>query len=218
MAAKKRGRRPAADGNSLSREAFVRAAREVIEEHGVQAYSVRTLADQVGADPTAVYRYFPSLDSVLAAVVDDLYTGIEPPSAGTPRERLEALLLSVHERFYAHPNLVPLLVAAGAGRTSSVPIEAAGLALLEELGLRGEHLALCQRLLESYVVGTHAFDLGGAPTHLETRRMRMRQIDHPDIDAALRDLAAVDDINRRAFRAGLTVLLDHCESLAASAR
>lgn len=218
MAAKKRGRRPAADGNSLSRESFVRAAGEVIEQHGVQAYSVRTLADQVGADPSAVYRYFPSLDSVLSAVVDDLFSGLEPPTAGTPRERVEKLLLSVHEHFYAHPNLVPLLLVAGPDRQTSAPIEAAGVALLEELGLRGEQLALCHRLLESYVIGTHAFDLGGAPSHLETRRTRMRQIDHPDIDAALRDLAAVDDINRRAFRTGLTVLLDYCESLAASDR
>ncbi|MFM7253956.1 MAG: TetR/AcrR family transcriptional regulator [Ilumatobacteraceae bacterium] len=196
----------------------MRAAREVIEQHGVKAYSVRTLADQVGADPSAVYRYFPSLDSVLSAVVDDLFMGIEFPATGTPRERVEALLVSVHERFYAHPNLVPLLLAAGADRQTSVPIEAAGLALLEELGLRGEQLALCQRLLESYVIGTHAFDLGGAPSHLESRRMRMRQVDHPDIDATLRDLAAVDDINRRAFRTGLTVLLDYCETLAASGR
>lgn len=218
MAAKKRGRRPAADGPSLSRETFIRAAREIIEANGVQAYSARSLADHLGVDPTAVYRYFQSIDGVLAGVVDGLLDGLELPAAGTPRQQLESLLVAAHERYYDHPNLVPLLLTSRETLPDSESIDKAGIALLEAMGLRGDDLALSHRLLESYIVGMHAFDLGGAPTHLEVRRARLRRIDHPDIDRAATSLEKVDELNRRAFLTGLRLLLDYCESLATTGR
>lgn len=218
MAAKKRGRRSASDGGALSREAFTRAAREIVEAHGVQAYSARSLADHLSVDPTAVYRYFPSIDGVLASVVDDLFDGIELPDSGTPRQRVESFLIAVHERFYDHPNLVPLLLISRDTLPETESLGRAGVALLDSMGLRGDDLALCHRLLESYLAGMHAFDLGGAPAHLEVRRARLRRIDHPDIDRAAASLEAVDELNRRSFLTGLRLLLDYCESRAATSK
>ncbi|MFZ9629046.1 MAG: TetR/AcrR family transcriptional regulator [Ilumatobacteraceae bacterium] len=213
MAARKKG--PAAGGGSsgLTREAFIRAATEIVEESGMQAYTARTLAERLGVDPTAVYRYFPSVESVLAAVVDELIFGVEAPSTGTPREQIEALLLGVHERFWAHPNLVPLLVSARDPLPNGATLSAAFVTMLERLGLHGDDLVLCHRMLESALIGTHSFDLGAAPMHLETRRARMRGIDNPDLDRALPTLTAVAELNQRAFRTSITVLLDYCETL-----
>jgi AcrR family transcriptional regulator len=205
--------RPRRKASGLSREVFVKAARDIVEEQGIDGYTARALADRLGVDATAVYRYFPSLDSVLAAAAGELMWTFTAPTEGTPRQRLEQLLLNVHEHFYSHPNLVPLLVTVGDEIPGGESINRVGVSLLEELGLRGDDLALCHRLLESYALGIHSIDLATAPQHLETRRKRLRQIDHPDLDRAAHSIEAVEELNRRAFRTGLTLLLDYCESL-----
>jgi AcrR family transcriptional regulator len=214
MSTQKATPRPRRTTSGLSREAFVKAARDIIEEQGISAYTARALADRLGVDATAVYRYFPSLDSVLAAAAGELMWPFSAPTEGTPRQRLEQLLLNVHDHFYSHPNLVPLLAAVGDEIPGGETINRVGVSLLEELGLHGDDLALCHRLLESYAIGMHSFDLSTAPHHLESRRKRLRQIDHPDIDRAANSIEAVEELNRRAFRTGLTLLLDYCESLA----
>ena len=214
MNTRKPTQRPRRKTTGLSREVFVKAARDIVEEQGIDAYTARALADRLSVDATAVYRYFPSLDSVLTAAAGELMWTISAPTEGTPRQRLEQLLLNVHEHFYSHPNLVPLLVAVGDEIPGGETMNRIGVSLLEELGLHGDDLALCHRLLESFVFGVHSIDLATAPLHLEARRKRLRQIDHPDLDRAAHSIEAVEELNRRAFRTGLTLLLDYCESLA----
>lgn len=200
-----------------SKTAYVAAATELIEEHGAAGFTVRTLAEKMGVDHTAVYRHFASLDDLTGAIVDNLMGEMlefQPSPRLSPRRRLEAFVLNVHEVFYAHPNLVPLLLrGSGAGRQGDA-ITRAGLDLLQELGLRGDDLAMCHQMLESFVVGTHAFDLAGAPHHLEVRRQRRRRIDHPELDRSTPTIEAVNELNDRAFRAGVTAIIDYCENLA----
>ncbi|CAN5672192.1 hypothetical protein BH10ACT9_BH10ACT9_05080 [soil metagenome] len=49
---------------------YIDAAVNLIENRGVGVLSARTLARAVGADPSALYRYFDGVDDVLRAVAD----------------------------------------------------------------------------------------------------------------------------------------------------
>lgn len=65
-----RRRRRTQGGEILSRDVYVDAAVNLIEQRGAGVLSARTLGRAVGADPTALYRYFDGVDDVLRAVAD----------------------------------------------------------------------------------------------------------------------------------------------------
>ena len=52
-----------------SRESIVEAARDLLAEGGVQALSMRAVANRVGVSATAIYHYFENKDALVHAVV-----------------------------------------------------------------------------------------------------------------------------------------------------
>ena len=55
-------------GSVLSAGLIVDAATSLVGEHGAAGLSVRRLGAALGCDPTAVYRYFASMDALMLAV------------------------------------------------------------------------------------------------------------------------------------------------------
>ena len=51
------------------RAAMLKAARTLQDEGGPDAIGLRAIARRVGVSPSAVYRYFPGRDRLLAALV-----------------------------------------------------------------------------------------------------------------------------------------------------
>jgi AcrR family transcriptional regulator len=72
----------------LTREIKEEARRQVAAE-GAQRLSLRAVARQLGMVSSAVYRYFPSRDSLLTALIIDAYDALgaaaEDADAGQPR-------------------------------------------------------------------------------------------------------------------------------------
>ncbi|KXU82948.1 hypothetical protein CI15_27895 [Paraburkholderia monticola] len=48
-----------------------RAAREILEQEGRAALSVSALAQRAGIAPSSIYKYFPTMDDLIAAIFDD---------------------------------------------------------------------------------------------------------------------------------------------------
>lgn len=201
----------------LTPDDYVAAALECVDEQGAAGLTAKTLGEKLGLDPTAVYRHFESL-SVLANAVVDRVVGLVldvPLRGDTPRARLAHRIETVHQVFYEHPNALALLLT-GTGLTPNANrMTAQAIDLLIEMGLTGQDVVVCHQMLESYIIGAHLFDLGGAPHHLTARRARFRSVDHPVLDRLYRDDNAVDTINRKSFASGIEALLDYCEGRAA---
>ena len=204
----------------LSREEFIAAALALVDERGFAALTIRSLGEAVGASHTAIYRHFPDVSALLTAVSDTLIAGSmadPPPDDASPRDRLVHRFRRIRAAFAAHPNIVIPTASTGGPRPVQLVWTRLVIGDLEAMGLTGERLVLAFRLLESFGTGTTMFDLGGAPDHLELRRLRMRSLDHADFDAANRTAADVAATNEAAFELGLRVLLDACEALVADA-
>lgn len=205
---------------SLTRDDFVTAALDYIDTHGAAMLTATTLGEAMGVHQTAIYRHLPSMEDLYGAILDRLFGEIldRPLPKGTPRARLRAHVMNAHQVFYEHPNVLGLVLSSRGDSPNADRVSKFGLSLLRDLGLTGQRLALCHQMLESYIVGTHIYDLGGAPYHLEIRRQRRRRIDDPDIDRSTPTVESVDTLNRAAFTAGLDALIDFCESQANAKR
>jgi AcrR family transcriptional regulator len=127
-----RGRRPAEQppgvqslGNRepLSRERIIAAAIDFIDTHGLPALTMRRLGQRLGVEAMAFYRYIPSredlLDAIVESVVDELYSDgdvyLEPRHGW--QDYLNRLAHGVRRIALAHPALFPLV----ATRPSEAP-------------------------------------------------------------------------------------------------
>jgi AcrR family transcriptional regulator len=76
------------------RVAILRAAAEVLEQHGVSALSLREAARRAGVSHNAPYRHFADREALLAALAAEgfaqLGTALDSAGAGGPRARGEA--------------------------------------------------------------------------------------------------------------------------------
>ena len=100
----------------LTRE-IKQEARRQLAAHGAQGLSLRAVARELGMVSSALYRYFPSRDELLTALIIDAYDALgeaaEAASAGRPaadlRGRWEATCHAVRNWALAHPHEYALI-------------------------------------------------------------------------------------------------------------
>lgn len=202
--------------DALTREAYADAALRVIDERGMAGLTTRALGEELGVHGTAVYRHFTTMDALVEAALARMLETSEVaiPETGTPRERLAGLLRSLRRAFAAHPNLaLPNLTMQD--EQATVAFVRAAIGLLEEMGLRGRDVAVAYQLLETFHVGTTAYDWGEFPEALEARRRGRRLVGDPVFDDCSRSLDDMITLNEDAYEVGLQAILDACERLAA---
>lgn len=132
----KRRRRQTKQGVVLSEELIVEAALRVLQYHGAAGLTVRRLGLALGADPTALYRYFRGIEDVVLAITDELLRrvaqGWEP--TGQWREDLRELGLRVHRVYVEHPQAGVLAASRVTGGAHEVQIIETVLGLLRSAG------------------------------------------------------------------------------------
>lgn len=200
-----------------STDDYVVAALRIIDEQGLEALTMRSLGEALGAHGTAVYRHFASRDELVNAVMNKVaeqMAGAMTVDEPDPRARLLSLMLAVREGLSAHPNLVSTVVNSTGTVAGATALSYSMIGALEEMGLHGRSLALSLQMIESYLVGATAFDFAGAPEHLEIRRQRRQFIGHPELVALSESQEQVFSINEEAFARGCHALLDTCATLA----
>jgi AcrR family transcriptional regulator len=128
-------------GPSLNRERVIAAALEIIDTEGLDAFSIRGLAQNLGVYPTAIYWYVPSRNAVLAGVVAEVLNNVTPEQDDVWTEWLRALFRNFRRQVRRHPNVAPL-IGAQLVSNSSIDFQMIDciLAKLEGAGFRGESL------------------------------------------------------------------------------
>ena len=118
IAGKKRGRRPL-----LDKEIIVAAALSLIEEQGVAALSLRSIARALDVTPMALYRYFATLEELLSHVFD-AFIASRNPLTDAPQDRgweawIAHVLASQCASLIENPGWMPHLVSIELGHAAS---------------------------------------------------------------------------------------------------
>lgn len=204
----------------LSRERILDAAQAVIDRDGDSALTFRRLGSELGADPTAAYRYFRSKDDLLLALADRLLgEAMDAANAQTSpadgwREILHSQSHALRDALVRHPRLAVLISV----RTTQGAQEARGieriLATLAEAGLSTREAVGVWRALADTVLAWSGFSAAyvALPEEAKARDAaawsttyrRLPANEYPHIHAARPYLDEYDD----AFDFAIGLLLD----------
>lgn len=137
----------------LGPDDFISAATEIVRAHGLEAFTMRHLADALGVSPMAAYRHFPSKTDLFAAMIDQVWAAaigtVEAQDDADPVEAIVQSLVGVRQRLIDQGELT-LLVAGPPPETRSealVRLWEAGLQRLRNAGFAESELHDLQRLL-----------------------------------------------------------------------
>jgi AcrR family transcriptional regulator len=208
-------RRSQAQPSGLSRERILVVALELASAEGVEALSMRRLAQELDVWPMSVYRYFQDKDALLDAMAADLMAQLpELPAIGSWRERMHDLLDEVARRLADAPGLAARLPRAFLAE-GALRLPEAGIAILLDAGFRRAEAASAWRALWSYTFGFATFGVESARA-VRSAVAGLHEDEYPalaEAGEAFADALA----SRDEFAAGLDRLLDGLEARAASA-
>jgi AcrR family transcriptional regulator len=112
----------------LDRDQLVSSALAIADTEGLDAVTIRRLAQEHDVTPMALYRHFSDKDDLLAAIADRLLADVAVPEPTDERwdHQLEALLVAFVAALRPHPAVAGLTL-------TRILITEPGLALAERL-------------------------------------------------------------------------------------
>ena len=129
------------DRTRLTKTAVVDQALKLADADGVEALTIRRLADQLGVTPMAIYWHFKNKEQLVSAVADHVMSEARPdvdPAAPWDR-RLRVMVEALLRVMRQHPSAPALLMAAD--KNGIEALNRATEAALELLGQAGFSLA-----------------------------------------------------------------------------
>jgi AcrR family transcriptional regulator len=215
--AARRRRRPTKTGVVLTEELIVDTALRLLKEAGTDALTVRRLGRALGADPTALYRYFRDTDDLLLAIADELIgrtLRVWRPT-GQWRADLRELGLRMHAGALAHPQASVLSAYRVTGRVHEIDAVETILGLLRGAGFPDREAVPLYHAFVDQALAFAALDAANASLPRAARAAerevwhstyaRLPADTHPNIAAAARHLVA--DMPHSSYPVALDLFL-----------
>lgn len=134
----------------LNRDELISTALAVADGDGLEAVTIRRVAQLHEVTPMALYRHFPDKDGLFDAVTERLLTDVRVPDPdGRPwHEQMHDLLTGFLAALRPHPNAAELVLTRMFSSEPGLELTERTLALLSEAGMPVEQGAetACQAL------------------------------------------------------------------------
>ena len=136
------------------------AALKLIDRDGVDGFSMRKLATELGVEAMSLYRHAPGKDAILDGVIDEVAAGVVlDPASPDWRAQVRLFALGLREQLVTHPNVFRLVLV----RPLTTPLPLRGpsvlrateqlLEVLSRGGLDRPAAAAAYRRIISFVMG-----------------------------------------------------------------
>ncbi|MFI7066374.1 TetR/AcrR family transcriptional regulator C-terminal domain-containing protein [Kribbella sp. NPDC050124] len=157
---------PEATRAPLSRDDIVRTAVKVLDRDGLESFSMRRMAAELGTAATsALYWRVANKNDLLELAVDEvLGEALVPAERGDWRDQVTALATAAYEALWAHPWAPQLLAShAGLGPNYQTLAERV-LNVLISAGFKGVHLDAAMSAIFHYLIGAAVTDAAWTAT------------------------------------------------------
>ena len=199
-------------------------ALRLVDEHGMEALSMRRLAAELGVDPMAIYHHLPGKDAVISGLVGTVFAGMRVPQAESIRwqDRVRDFAWALRGLVRAHPNLALHVIRnAAVGVVAALEASEVLYEALEASGLPPQTVLRTADLVVDYVNGFALAEFSGPLGQPGDRRELLAQLEERPAErfpAMRRVLGALSDDELRVdFEFGLDVILSGLERIAGRA-
>jgi Transcriptional regulator len=164
-------RQSSARQGSLSAETIVEAAIALLDEEGLDRFSMRNLARRLGVYPTALYWYVNSREALIRELIEAILIDMLPPDFEDDwKTGLLNLFRNYRQRIKRHPNVAPLI---GAQIIPNIGINLAFiervLAALQGAGFHGVHLRSAYNSVIATMTGYATLEFAPPPAKADER-------------------------------------------------
>jgi AcrR family transcriptional regulator len=138
----------------LSRERVLDAAIALARRDGIEALTMRKLADELGAGAMSLYHHVPNKDQLLDGMVDIVFGEIEPPSTDLDwKTAMRRRAISTRAALKRHPWAIGLMESRRQPGPASLRLHNAVLACLREGGFSIELTIQAYSVQDAYIYG-----------------------------------------------------------------
>ena len=193
----------------LSRERIEEAALELIDRDGVDGFSTRKLAADLGCEAMSIYHYFPSKVHLTDALVDRFIedVGLSDPKLA-PLDRIRRLAIDYRKAALRHPNFYQVIATHRLNTPTGLRWINGVLEIIAALGFDVETRARLFRVLGYYISGAaldETLGYGRGPSAAEPVSDAIAARDFPEAAAVNPYFKAAH--HEATFLAGLDILL-----------
>lgn len=140
----------------VTAEVILSTAARLIEVHGVETFSMRGLAEELGVAVTSIYWHVGGRDKLFDSLVDRLLSQMAtlPVRGDTVVERIASLARSQRRALIDRQHLLAIAHERDRTPVLFLPIQQRLAALLAELGVSGTDAALILRAVQVHVISS----------------------------------------------------------------
>jgi TetR/AcrR family transcriptional regulator, tetracycline repressor protein len=202
----------------LTRERILAVALQLVDDHGIDALSMRRVASELDVDPMALYHHLPGKRAVIVGIIELAFgeLRVHHHEGMSWQDRVRAFARAYHNLVRAHPQL-PLYLVSNLEVGADAVLEASELlyAALADAGLSAPQIVAAADLLVDYLNGLALVEMN-----------QLKQTGEPQGLPKLLDRYAPEQfpVMRRVFRlteavplpgveVGVDIIVDGIESL-----
>lgn len=199
----------------LDRKRIAETALALIDEHGIEQLTMRSLGRALDVEAMALYHHFSSkaelLDGILDSLLDDVEHNI--PDDGTPLQRIRATFCAMRALAIAHPHVFLAMVSRRFRTLRALQFYERLLRSFNAAGLNAEQSAAYYRLLANFTIGAGIAEVGSRAQQPEDAPAVLEEFYEPGAFPMVTDIVPYlrVDLLEGIFQSGLDLLLEQLQ-------
>ncbi|NDK30258.1 TetR/AcrR family transcriptional regulator [Nesterenkonia haasae] len=145
-------------GQRLNRNRLLETALHIVDQHGVDALTMRRIATELQVDPMTIYRHVKNKDALLDGVVEQLWSQVWPqgPDSEEWKAVLSHLGRGLRDVMMRHPSAGPLLLSRPVLPGSALVVLKHALDVVKDAGFTEQEAATIVRCVSSVALSDSA--------------------------------------------------------------
>jgi TetR/AcrR family tetracycline transcriptional repressor len=211
-----RSRQRRSGRHRLTRELVLAEARRLLDERGLDALSMRALAERLGVSTMALYNHVSDKQDLFQGIAEAVVQELHVPSAhGDWRERVCMCFRELRKVCLANARSIALVERAEMLHPAVFRPMEATLAALQEAGIGLQEALQAYFLLTNFTMGQVSYEIRGPFRGLDpAEAVRRRVIDPGDFPLVVKAASAGDWDFDAAFELGLEIIIEGLKSRA----
>jgi AcrR family transcriptional regulator len=206
----------------LSRERVLRTALTLVDDGGIEALSMRKLAQELGVEAMSLYNHVESKDDIVAGLLDLVAGEIEPPADDAEwKTALRGSAISAHDAFGRRPWAARIWMSAARPSPDRFAHADTVLRRLRAAGFSPDLIYRAYHVLEGYTLGYTLQQLEFPYDAEQLEQLAKRFLadfpadDYPDLAEHIRQHLEPHEAEAGSFELGLDLILDGLDRLRA---